>query len=331
MDLEDTQDGLVMFVDIARSTLLYEQLGEVAAFTKISSCLAHLGDIVRRNNGVIVKHIGDEVLCYFSNLVEGFQAGVIAQLEMSTSETLSGLPVRIGCHYGPILHKDDDIFGDTVNVSAHLASLAQAKQILTSDTCLKHYEAELAQLIAEKGVDPNQIASSDEAEDLDFSKPIPHRFLTRFRPKGKQYQIDVHSVIWEGILEERISDWTFVQSLKAHKAYQSTRQIVLKAQSNAYVLDTAHPRVTVGRGPEADIRLDDGNVSRHHGTFLLEGTQCTFTDQSSNGSYLSGEEGVEQFIHRKSIVLGESGQISCGQTSEFNDVGVIEFSFVPVT
>ena len=74
-----TQTGLVMFVDIAGSTSLYESLGDFAAYMKISTCLAQLGAVVVRFGGEVIKHIGDEVMCFFSDVVAGVQAAIVAQ------------------------------------------------------------------------------------------------------------------------------------------------------------------------------------------------------------------------------------------------------------
>jgi adenylate cyclase len=41
--------------------------------------------------------------------------------------------VRIGFQAGPIIERDDDVFGDTVNLASRLVKQAVKAQILTSE------------------------------------------------------------------------------------------------------------------------------------------------------------------------------------------------------
>ena len=42
------------------------------------------------------------------------------------------LGVRIGFHHGPVLQRDDDVFGDTVNLAARLVAQAKKGEIILS-------------------------------------------------------------------------------------------------------------------------------------------------------------------------------------------------------
>jgi class 3 adenylate cyclase len=56
------------------------------------------------------------------------------QTRVNMQESTGGkrLAIRIGLQFGPALEKEDDVFGDSVNVAARLATLAKAGQIITS-------------------------------------------------------------------------------------------------------------------------------------------------------------------------------------------------------
>ena len=45
---------------------------------------------------------------------------------------LGALAIRIGLHAGPLIEEQGDVFGDTVNTAARMASLAKADQIITT-------------------------------------------------------------------------------------------------------------------------------------------------------------------------------------------------------
>ena len=50
----------------------------------------------------------------------------------------------------------------------------------------------------------------------------------------------------------------------------------------------------IGRGPDADVRVDDPEVSRRHATIKVEGDVAILQDLGSkNGTFLRGERVVE--------------------------------------
>ncbi|HBF08926.1 MAG: adenylate/guanylate cyclase domain-containing protein [Pseudomonadota bacterium] len=300
MEKQFASEGLVIFVDIAGSTQLYEKLGDLAAYTQIATTLAQLGDIVHRYGGQVIKHIGDEVLCFFEDVVAGIRAMVVAQIETSTAHNTQ-LAIRVGCHYGPILSRNNDIYGDTVNIAAHLASLARAQQILTSEKTLNEYEVS-----KDKHIGHYQIHGA-----LDFSQPLQHRFLTQFSPKGKQESINAVLLYWESYLEDAVADWTFVHPIP-DLDIQAKEIFCLESKEQHFKMASGKTKALVGRVQEMDVRVFSRNVSRQHGMFELKDGQILYTDQSSNGTYIQMGSNKMQFIHRQTVVLTGEGRISFG-------------------
>ena len=60
-----TTNLAILFADISGSTRLYEILGDVAARTKVADCLEMLRSVVERYKGIVIKTIGDEIMCTF--------------------------------------------------------------------------------------------------------------------------------------------------------------------------------------------------------------------------------------------------------------------------
>ncbi len=129
---------VIMFADICDSTHLYDKLGNESAFTIISAVLHLLVQEVATHQGTLIKTIGDEIMCSFPNVTLATQAACAMHFSLDARQPGGMLPVsvRIGFHYGEVLLKDNDAFGDAVNIAARLTSVTRAKQIITSQTVI---------------------------------------------------------------------------------------------------------------------------------------------------------------------------------------------------
>jgi adenylate cyclase len=68
-------------------------------------------------------------LFYFEDASAAFEAA----LEMSERAPPAGLPPRhIGVQAGPVVFRDGDVYGRTVNVASRIADQATAGEVLTS-------------------------------------------------------------------------------------------------------------------------------------------------------------------------------------------------------
>jgi adenylate cyclase len=78
----------------------------------------------------LVKTIGDAVLLVSSDPRHGLQIGLDLLHAVEREPHFPG--VRIGVHYGPVVERDGDVFGATVNVAARLTAHANVGQLLTT-------------------------------------------------------------------------------------------------------------------------------------------------------------------------------------------------------
>lgn len=76
----------------------------------------------------------------------------------------------------------------------------------------------------------------------------------------------------------------------------------------AYVLDSAHPHIVVGRAPEADILLPEAAVSRTHARIRLEQNRWVLTDLGArNGTLVNGEFIQEAVLeHLDEVRIGDA-------------------------
>ncbi|HEY6569697.1 MAG TPA: adenylate/guanylate cyclase domain-containing protein, partial [Candidatus Limnocylindrales bacterium] len=111
----------VAFVDLTGFTRLSEELGDEAA----AALALRLGDVtvetVRGHGGRVVKLLGDGVLIRFGDVA----TAVEATLELLDALPAAGLPTgHAGVASGPLIVRDGDIFGRTVNLAARISDAA---------------------------------------------------------------------------------------------------------------------------------------------------------------------------------------------------------------
>ena len=102
--------------------------------------------IVLDHQGSIVKSMGDGWLVSFNNAKDAVHCAINIQKELEADTTIY---LRIGIHIGDIVHDDDEIYGDGINVAARLESLAEPGQVLISDSVHHSLDQKLSQLFGQ--------------------------------------------------------------------------------------------------------------------------------------------------------------------------------------
>jgi class 3 adenylate cyclase/uncharacterized RDD family membrane protein YckC len=129
---------VVMFADICGSTALYDKLGNEKALNVITRTLNILIQEVTTHKGTLIKTIGDEIMCSFPNVAVATQAACAMHFAIDARRPGGENPifVRIGFHFGEVIHKANDVFGDTVNVAARVAAITRERQIMTTQAVI---------------------------------------------------------------------------------------------------------------------------------------------------------------------------------------------------
>jgi class 3 adenylate cyclase len=128
----------LLFSDIVGSTRLYRELGDTSAFNMVHAHFVILQEIIGANRGAVVKTIGDAAMAAFHRPEDALEAAVAMQAKFRGNST-SDFPftLRISLHRGICLavrlQSNIDYFGDAVNYTAKMQSVAGSKQIVLSD------------------------------------------------------------------------------------------------------------------------------------------------------------------------------------------------------
>ena len=127
---QSRQLAAIMFTDIVGYTALMGR-DEQKAFELLEKNRQIQKPLIEKFNGRWLKEIGDGVLASFDTVSDAvYCAGTIQK----ACEIESDLKLRIAIHEGEVVFKNNDVFGDGVNIASRLEPLAPVGGILVSES-----------------------------------------------------------------------------------------------------------------------------------------------------------------------------------------------------
>jgi adenylate cyclase len=141
MALKVARVGL-FFSDLTGSTQLYSTVGDAAAFKLVHDHFDVLLGLIEKNQGTLVKTIGDAVMAVFSDDLEGLVASVailhafedFRRAHEHRQLTHIKLGVFGGSCYAVTANGTLDYFGQTVNLAARLQGEARSGELVVEET-----------------------------------------------------------------------------------------------------------------------------------------------------------------------------------------------------
>ncbi len=279
-----TKTLAIVFADISGSTRLYDSLGDSTARELVAQCLTLMSDQTSKYQGVVIKTIGDEIMCTFGTADEAVEA--VMGMQESITEDLprmhpympASLKIRVGLHFGPAILEHGDVFGDAVNVAARMTDFAKGGQIICTQETIE-------------ALTPALRASS--------------RHLDRLQVKGKAADIDIFEVVWQPDDMTRIAT-----DLVKSRGFKGNLR--LRYNGEVLTLDHRSGVVILGRGKNVDMVVNDSMISREHARIETRRGKFFLIDQSTNGTYVLGVEGPS-YIRREEMLLSGRGKITLGR------------------
>ena len=272
----------MLFADVSGSTKLYETVGDSAAHAAIDLCVKLFANIVEQHGGRVVKTIGDEVMAIFPDATPGGRCAVDIQLGihgMAPVEKVR-LGVRIGLHHGPVVERDGDVFGDTVNLSARLTEMASRGQIITSLETVESFE---------------------EILKLDCRK------LYAIPVKGKEKDVWICEILWTD------TDDATTLAAPRTRVERSVGSLRIVYRGKTVTLPTDRRTLVLGRDATADLVVAERMASRTHCEIEQRQDKFFLTDRSANGTYLTIDGSTEIVLRREESMLRGHGCITLGQ------------------
>lgn len=285
----------VLFADVIGSTQLYERQGDTVGHRTIRGVIDVMRRATEATGGRVVKTLGDEVMSVFGLADLAARAAVEMHVGVETLPEVAGMKIRlrIGFHGGPVLQKDDDVFGDTVNLAARLAGQAVAGQIITS---------------------------RDTADMLTAEWRLMARELYGVKVKGKSEEIELSELIWKA--DENA---TVVLRGSAPRSKASSAVLRLRYKEREIPMRRENDSVVIGRDQECAITVAESMASRRHCTIERRGDKFFLKDHSTNGTYATIEGDTEILLRREELTLRKRGWIAFGQPRA-GTTEVVEFS-----
>lgn len=287
MNTATQQFHAILFADVAGSTRLYEKIGDRAAREAIGQLLARMTGVAERYSGILVKTIGDEILCRFPTAERAVSAAIAMQEEITADNSSAvKLQMRMGLQWGPVILENGDVFGDAVNVAARMSAIARAGQIITT---------------------------RDTVSSLPEAMAAKTRLFDTTQVKGKQDSMVIYEILWE----EEANATVFVASTGAGlRQEQQPATLTVRYQDQSHTLKQGSS-AGIGRAETCEIMVGSPLASRLHARIESRRGKFVFIDQSTNGSYVKTEDGNVVYLRREELPLWGSGQISLGE--DFKD------------
>jgi class 3 adenylate cyclase len=288
-----SSDLAVLFADVSGSTRLYETLGDERALAAVGRCLGLAKAACEGYGGRVIKTIGDEVMVAFPGADAAAQAAADLQVRIA-AEPPPGphrLMMRIGFHFGPALWgTDGDVYGDSVNVAARLARVAQGGQIITSAATVTV-------------LTPWLRARTRELAELTL--------------KGKQHDISVFEFVWQDSSDDETTLSTRVRT--------TAMPLRVRHGQTELMLGEDRGSVAIGRDAQNDVVIADRMASRMHARIERRRDRYVLIDHSSNGTYVSIAGEPEIQLRREELMLRGQGHISFGHAFEKDPLETVEF------
>ena len=288
----------VLFADVVGSTRLYEQLGDGIAREVIAAALDLMREATESHRGTVVKTMGDEIMATFAQPNDAIHAAAKMQRLIGSESGMNRGParvaIRIGCHFGPVMLEQRDVFGSTVHTANRLTSQAKGGQIMVTDDIVSRLSA-------------------------DWRSAVRHVDVATLR--GFRDEVTLYEVIWHA---EDITSVLQVPNILG-AARMRTASLCVSLQGRDLRLSDEGQVLYLGRADGNDMIVPGSLVSRLHARIEVGRVSFQFIDQSTNGSFVHPDGREVVFVRRDTLSLEGAGAIGLGREPKEDDPGTLHY------
>lgn len=289
----------IVFADVVGSTQLYDKFGDTKASETVAQCLEVMKDATYQYNGTVIKTIGDEVMSTFATVEEAMGAAVMMQSRISSeSKQDDRIPVsiRIGCHFGPVVQEQNDIFGAAVHTANRMTSQAKARQIVISGGTVEKMNPELKK----------------QTRQIDVATV-----------RGKLDEVALYELLWNP--EEATS---MLPTIEWENHDRKIAKLELSFRDQTIQVSDRRKNVLMGRAEDNDLVIKGNLISRIHAKVEMRRGKFVLVDQSTNGTFVQNVLGEETFVRRDSTEINGEGTIGLGRAEDPGTALAIHFKII---
>ena len=278
----------ILFADVVGSTQLYDKFGDTKASETVARCLDVMKDATHQFDGTVIKTIGDEVMSTFPSVDDAMSAAAQMQARISADQDAGEdripVSIRIGCHFGPVVEEQNDIFGAAVHTANRMTSQAKAKQIVMSGTTVEQMSAEWAA----------------QTRQIDIATV-----------RGRVGEVALFELLWQP--DEATS---MLPTLGWESRTQTAARLVVSFRDTTIEVTDLKKHINMGRADDNDLVVKGNLISRIHARIEKRRGRFMLIDQSTNGTFLQSDTGEETFVRRDSTELVGEGIIGLGRVAK---------------
>lgn len=277
----------ILFADVVGSTQLYDKFGDTKASETVAACLDVMKEATHQFNGTVIKTIGDEVMATFATVDEAMGASILMQARITADNKQDdriAVSIRIGCHYGPVVQEQNDIFGAAVHTANRMTSQAKARQVVISGETVKKMSDKYR----------------EQTRQIDVATV-----------RGKLDEVALYELLWNP--DEATS---MLPTIEWEGQDRKASIVELSFRDQTVVVSDQRKSVTLGRADDNDLVIKGNLISRIHAKVEMRRGKIIVIDQSTNGTFLLNLQGVESFVRRDSTELSGEGTIGLGKAEQ---------------
>jgi class 3 adenylate cyclase len=279
--MEANRKTTVMFASFIGTSSVIEAAGESAARDAFARCIERIGGAATSCGGRVAKTMHDKAMVLVATPDGAADAAVAIHTAVGEFPAVAAvkLALGIGFHYGSVIQKATDVFGDTVNLASRLGEQAAKGQIITT------------------------------LETGELFSPIYRPWMRKLGTidvKGRTDQVEICELVWR-------ADDSATLVTKRRTTTQGVLKLKLKYRGIEVVRRREKDAAVVGREQDCGLVVDNDQVSRHHCTIERRGDKFVLTDTSSNGTYVTIQGEPEVLLQREELMLSKRGWIAFGQ------------------
>ena len=287
----------IVFADVVGSTRLYDVMGDLRARDMVAICIDVMRSATEQRQGTVIKTMGDEVMATFPSADAALNAAAQMQQQISSHAQLKvdGQPVsiRIGCHFGPVMLENRDVFGAAVHTANRMTSQAKAGQIVTTAATVDK-------------LSPEWRASCRQIDIATI--------------KGQGNEVALYEVLWQS---EDVT--SMVPAISMNSRPVRLLRLRIRANDRDLVVDEQHSSITIGRAEDNDVVIKGNLISRLHARIEISRSKFVLIDQSTNGTFVQTASGEESFVRRDSLQIKGEGTIGLGRLPDQDSPQTIRF------